>query len=101
MAQFLSVIFFVGFLQFVLGFLKFPFFVSPCIYFLFISSSTCFGQLCPHPQEVTTQWLHRCVWCSAVAAVGCQNRLAGCVSIEEYVARSQLLRMGTKLPETC
>jgi len=49
---------------------------------LFISSSTCFGQLCAHPQELTTQWFYRRVWCSAVAAVGCQNRLAGCVSIE-------------------
>ena len=48
-------------------------------------SSTCFGQPCAHPQELTTQWFYRRVWCSAVAAVGCQNRLAGCVSMEEYV----------------
>ena len=55
------------------------------IYFLFISSSTCFRQPCAHPQELTTQWFYRRVWCSAVAAVGCQNWLAGCASIEEYV----------------
>jgi len=34
-----------------------------------------------------TQWFYRLMCCSAVAAVGCQNRLGGCVSIEEYVAR--------------
>jgi len=33
-----------------------------------------------------TQWFYRRVWCSAVTAVGCQNRLAGCVSIGDYVA---------------
>jgi len=57
------------------------------IYFLFISNSTCFGQPCAHPQELTIRWFYRRVWCSAVAAVGCQNRLAGCVSILEYVAQ--------------
>ena len=36
------------------------------LYFLFISSSTCFGQPCAHPQELTTQWFYRRVWCSAV-----------------------------------
>jgi len=56
-------------------------------YFLFISCSTYFGQPCAHPQELTTQWFYRRVWFSPVAAVGCQNRLAGCVSIEEYVAQ--------------
>ena len=36
--------------------------------------------------------VYRRVWCSAVAAVGWQNRLAACVSIEEYVAQLALLR---------
>ena len=56
-----------------------------------MSCSTCFGQPCAHPQELTTQWFYRRVWCSAVAAEGCQNGLAGCVSIEEYVAQQVVL----------
>jgi len=32
------------------------------------------------------------VWCSAVAAVSCQNRLAACVSTEEYVEQLVVLR---------
>jgi len=31
---------------------------------------------------------------------GCQNRLAGGVSIEEFIA-TKLLKMGIRLPETC
>jgi len=45
-----------------------------------------------HPQELTTHWFYRRVWCSAVAAVGCQYRLAACVSIDEYVAQLYVLR---------
>ena len=68
-------------------------------YFLYISSSTCFGQHCAHAQELTTQWLYRRVWCSTVAAVGCQNLSAGCVSIEEYVAQLALLAWGWDLSQ--
>ena len=32
------------------------------------------------------------MWCSVVAAVSCQNRVAGCVSIEQYVAQLVVLR---------
>jgi len=52
--------------------------------FVFINCSTCFGQFHAHHQELTTEWCDRRVWYGAIAAEGCQNRLAGSMSIERF-----------------
>jgi len=87
------------------------------IYFLFISSTTCFGQPCAHPQEMTTQWFYRRVWwCRGCCRLSehtpewIHNQLTGSDSLHSHGTTPhaaikplsrQLLRMGTRLPETC
>jgi len=78
-------------------------FISP-YKLLFISCSTCFGPPCAHLQELATQWYF--FTCGVVpGCVDSQVRLDGCVSIGKYVAEKiplsrQLLKMGTRCPET-
>ena len=70
-------------------------------------SSTCFGRLYAHHQEVTLPM----VFCPVVTVVMLESRLASCVHCVEWVATGQktigsetqcdLLMMGVKTPETC
>jgi len=63
-----------------------------------MNCSACFGQFHAHHQQLTTEWCDRRVWYSDVAAEGCQNWLAGSMSIEGFEAQ---LRVVLRIPQLC
>jgi len=75
---------------------------------LFISCSTCFGPPCVHLQELTTWWYF--FTCGVVPWLCRQSDPVGCwlptqtrhyTTREKILLSRQLLKMGTRWPETC